>query len=743
MSQLWLIFDHPVGHRLGWALVHSMWESALGAVVLAMIRLVLRRRSANARYIAACATLGVLVAAPILTACRIPGDWSRPTLERTAMGTVLIGKPLAAAIPRTPRSLAFAHSAPGFVDPARRLNRFLPWVVEVWLIGVLALSCRWVGGSRWVRRVKTFETEPLEARWQWRLRELCQRLGIARPVVLLQSAWIDVPMVIGWLKPVILLPASALSGLTPAQLEAILAHELAHVRRYDYLVNWFQTLAETLMFYHPAVWWVSRCIRHEREHCCDDLVVRICGDKVLYARALVTLEEARGIPPLAFAASGGSLLQRVRRLLGVAHEDQPPSAAEFGGLALVAIGCVFLLSAIWIFNRPALYETAALIRLNPSLALAAVTTDSNSGPAAAYFPYFLETECLVMRSPAILKRVAQSLRLGEAAAALNSLRARLEVRPVPSTSAIEIRAADSDPAEAARIANAVAAVYRDYRVEQNDTSVRESMAALERRVAEQEDRVRAAEAEMEEMRVQSRDSERALKENVPEVLLSAESLRHIESLRIEADAEYVKEKTLLDQLGALESNKLAETIPAIGVQDNQLNEYMQALALVDQKLIALQAELGPEHSEVKKAVAQQADLRQKIRDRTDGIIAGLRAKVTAICQSKAALSNYVTRALQADHQNANQAEKYLEAKRNLDDLLQFRSVLQSKLDMDRARTEPRNLVEIVEEAEAPSQPLAANRARAINLSVVGLLLMLAGGILARAGHTLVPIPRFS
>jgi beta-lactamase regulating signal transducer with metallopeptidase domain/uncharacterized protein involved in exopolysaccharide biosynthesis len=706
----------------------------LGAVVFAMLRLVLRRCSANARYIAACAMLGLLVAAPILSAFWLPGYWSRPTLVGIAKDTTLIGNPVLAAIPRTPVSLVFSHSAAGLWDPARQLNQILPWVVEFWLIGVLALSCRWICGNRWVRRVKTFKTEPLEDLWQCRLRELSQRLGIARRVVLLQSAWIEVPMVIGWLKPVILLPASALSGLTPAQLEAILAHELAHVRRYDYLVNWFQTLAETLMFYHPAVWWVSRCIRNEREHCCDDLVVRVCGDKVLYARALVTLEEARGVPPLAFAASGGSLLQRVRRLLGIAHEDQPPSAAEFGGLALVALGCVFVLSALWIFNRPALYETAALIRLNPSLALAAVTTDSNSGTAAAYFPYFLQTECLVMRSPAVLKRVAQSLRLGEAAAVLNSLRARLEVRPVPSTSAIEIRAADSDPAQAARIANALAAVYRDYRVQKNENSVRENMESLETSVAAQEDQVRKAEAKMNGIRSQSKASDAVVLDGEPVVQLSAESLRHIEALRIEAEAEYVKEKTLLDQLGTLESNKLAETIPAIGVQDNQLNEYMQALALVDQKLIALQAELGPEHSEVKKALAQQTDLRQKISRRTDGIIAGLRAKTSATCQSLVALSNAVQQAVQADSDRAKAGEQYLDAQRDLADLLQFKSVLQNKLAMERARTQPQNLVEIVEEAESPAQPLSADRARAISFCGVGLLLILTGGILTRVGH---------
>jgi type II secretory pathway component GspD/PulD (secretin) len=128
---------------------------------------------------------------------------------------------------------------------------------------------------------------------------------------------VEVPTVIGWLRPVILLPAGCLLGLSAAQLEAILAHELAHIRRHDYLVNLLQNVVETLLFYHPAVWWVSRRIREERENCCDDLAVEICGDRVTYARALATLEELRHAPgQLALAAAGAPLLQRIRRLAG-------------------------------------------------------------------------------------------------------------------------------------------------------------------------------------------------------------------------------------------------------------------------------------------------------------------------------------------------------------------------------------------------------------------------------------------
>src|SRR5262249_1819281 len=157
----------------------------------------------------------------------------------------------------------------------------------------------------------------------------------------------EVPMVVGWLKPIILLPVSTVAGMTPIQLKAINAHELAHVCRYDYLVNAAQNVIETLMFYHPAVWWISRCIREDRENCCDDLVVRVCKDRLAYARALVRLEELRGVTSrLAFAASGGSLLTRIRRLVGVSQTSWPVTAREFGGLTLAGIGCVLFLAGV-------------------------------------------------------------------------------------------------------------------------------------------------------------------------------------------------------------------------------------------------------------------------------------------------------------------------------------------------------------------------------------------------------------
>ena len=197
---------------------------------------------------------------------------------------------------------------------------------STWLSGVALLTLRLLAGWLWVQRLSSRGTSPAPRGWQQMVVRLSKRLHISRPIRLLESAMVEVPTVIGWLRPVVLMPASALAGMAPEQLEAILAHELAHIRRHDYLVNLLQTLVETLLFYHPAVWWLSRRIRIERENCCDDLAVSLCGDPYAYAKALADLEELRADSGrLVLAATGGSLLYRVRRLLGapVARRPRP------------------------------------------------------------------------------------------------------------------------------------------------------------------------------------------------------------------------------------------------------------------------------------------------------------------------------------------------------------------------------------------------------------------------------------
>jgi beta-lactamase regulating signal transducer with metallopeptidase domain len=247
------------------------------------------------------------------------------------------------------------------------LDANLSWIVAAWLVGVCVLSLRIIAG--WIRaqQLRRCRVEPPSPAWQERLVQLARQLGITRAVQLLQSHLVRVPTMVGHLKPVILLPAAALTGLAPQQIESILAHELAHIRRYDYMVNLVQVVIETLLFYHPAVWWVSRRVRIERENCCDDLAIELCGDRFGYIRALVSLEELRDAPAtrLAVAWQGTSLLDRVRRLLGVPAPQGESVRWAAGPVVLLAgiMTIAFLLApALWAESPDASAEKEAAAR---------------------------------------------------------------------------------------------------------------------------------------------------------------------------------------------------------------------------------------------------------------------------------------------------------------------------------------------------------------------------------------------
>src|SRR5207302_3607647 len=189
-------------------------------------------------------------------------------------------------------------------------------VVGGLFLGVLLLRLRTAGGLFLIERMRRKEIKPVGGKLYERCVALQRRMGLHRVIQYCECHRLDAPAVLGWFRPVVLLPVRALTGLTEAQIEAVIAHELAHIRRLDCFVNLFQIAAETLLFYHPAVWWVSQRIRAEGENCCDDEAISLCGDAVNYARALTLMEEWRTAPALVMAANRSPLAERVIRLLG-------------------------------------------------------------------------------------------------------------------------------------------------------------------------------------------------------------------------------------------------------------------------------------------------------------------------------------------------------------------------------------------------------------------------------------------
>jgi beta-lactamase regulating signal transducer with metallopeptidase domain/protocatechuate 3,4-dioxygenase beta subunit len=345
----------PIIERIGWTLLHFLWQGAVIAIFFGVLLLVLQRHSANTRYLAGCLAMLLMALVPFATYFligrpHIPAISPPQTVTTTAHLLMNVGTSVAPdkqlqAAP-LPRHGIITPLSPGVLPTlGARLKALLPVFVACWLAGVSLLSIRLCGGWLKTQQLRRSGAPLLDASWTERLNGIARWLEISRPVRLLQSALIEAPMVIGWLRPVVLLPVSALSGLSPQQLEAILAHELAHIRRHDFVVNLLQTLVETLLFYHPAVWWISRRIRQERENCCDDLAVAVCGDRIAYARALTTLEELRAAPSgLAMAARGGSLLSRVRRLVGLPDSDVNRSTWWPAGMLLVSLMAIAIVS---------------------------------------------------------------------------------------------------------------------------------------------------------------------------------------------------------------------------------------------------------------------------------------------------------------------------------------------------------------------------------------------------------------
>ncbi len=320
--------SRAVMEPFAWALVHFVWQGATIALAAGLAAAVLREAAPRARYAVFCIALLSMALAPLITFAALRGE--RPVTAPPTGEASVVSSPPAAVAP----------------DASPTPYGWLPWIVRGWLAGVAVLSLHSLGGWILAQRLKRSSTTPAPEAIRRAAARLRARLRMTRAVGILASAAADVPLAIGWLRPVVLLPVTALTSLTPDQIEMVLAHELAHIRRHDYLVNLVQTAVENALFYHPAVWWLSGRIRAEREHCCDDLAVEACGDAVGYARALAALEGAAGRrTALAVAADGGSLLARIQRLLGRERTRRYAPPAWFAALLPVPVILAVVFSA--------------------------------------------------------------------------------------------------------------------------------------------------------------------------------------------------------------------------------------------------------------------------------------------------------------------------------------------------------------------------------------------------------------
>jgi uncharacterized protein (TIGR03435 family) len=359
---------HPVVHALGQALLHLLWQGSVLAVLVWVVKTI--TPAPRVRYAAASLILLMMPVALVVTTTK--------TLVKAPRNTAAVARPIAQAMSDAPKETVL-YAPTAVSSPKAGISG---WVVCGWITGVLLLSLRAAGGWTRAQHLKN-HVRPATAALGNTLNQLKLRLAISAPVRLCTSMVVQVPTVIGSIRPYILLPVTTITGLTESRIEAILAHELAHIRRHDYLVNLLQTAIETVLFYHPAVWWVGKQMRIEREHCCDDIAVIVCGNAKDYARALAELEELRcRLPEPALAATGGDLLGRIRRILG----QQEQASRSLG--TLVAASSVLLLALVVTLQVVALQ--AAPQEAPPAFEVASIKQDVSGqpGPRFEMFPGF-------------------------------------------------------------------------------------------------------------------------------------------------------------------------------------------------------------------------------------------------------------------------------------------------------------------------------------------------------------------
>lgn len=333
-------FQMSLASALALALLHSLWQLALLGLLAALSFAAMRRATAAARHAVGMAWLLTMALAPVATFALC---WHAPSLRPIA------GTPwqllLAQAEPAAGTLPALPVLAPG-------ASWLLVCLAQLWLVGVVVMGVRQIGGWRWIRRIEHEAFTALPDDWQRQVDAMCAALGIVRRVRVRLAAHVASPFTAHALRPLVWLPLALLTRLPVEQVEALLAHELAHIRRLDWCWNALQCAIEALLFHHPAMWWLSRRIRDEREHACDDLAVAVCGDAVVLAEALAALpltddhpacnpRPGRRPPPMALAAGGGSLMKRVTHLLAPA-----PSRPNWRvpGALLLLLGCGSLLA---------------------------------------------------------------------------------------------------------------------------------------------------------------------------------------------------------------------------------------------------------------------------------------------------------------------------------------------------------------------------------------------------------------
>lgn len=310
-------FDENIAYALGWTVVHSLWQGVIIGGVVGLLFWVLRNKRPNLRY--GVGLMGLLA----MTLTSLYTFWS--VFDVSVGGSQSEGNLVII------EEVAGAETAisTGIWTVENFVTTHISGIVLFWVIGVFFFALKLLGGYFYLNILRK-QSSPIELpEVNMLLEAIRKKLNLSRKITVATSDFIQSPLVVGWMKPLVLFPVGLINQLSTKELESILAHELAHVYRLDYLSNILQSIVEVLFYYHPVIWWISSRVRQERESSCDDIAVRIGGDKVLYAKALLALQEYAKQPPLfalSFVGKKKLLLHRIQRILN--HPQNKNSVME-------------------------------------------------------------------------------------------------------------------------------------------------------------------------------------------------------------------------------------------------------------------------------------------------------------------------------------------------------------------------------------------------------------------------------